>query len=203
MQELKDLFQGEISKPSRIALLLISLALIPALFLPVWEITLHAPQYPDGLTMEIMSHTVTGDLQEINNLNHYIGMQEISPDEFPEFNFIPFFIGRFLLLAGLAFLVARMSVAAIGYIDFAVFGAVMMWDFQHWMYEYGHNLSPDAPIEIEPFTPTILGATEVGQFSVTAYPDWGGILMLVAGAAGPVILGYEWWRRRKKGGEAA
>ena len=68
MQDLKDFFQGEISKPSRIALLVISLALIPALFLPVWEITLHAPQYPEGLSMEIMSHTVRGDIQEINNL---------------------------------------------------------------------------------------------------------------------------------------
>jgi len=201
MDRLTDFFQGELSTPSRVLLVAVALALLPALVLPVWQITLHAPQYPDGLTMEVFSHTVSGDIQEINTLNHYIGMETISPDEFPEFNFIPFFILRFLGFAALAFVVARMPVAAIGYLDFVIFGAVMLWDFQHWLAEYGQNLSPDAPIEIEPFTPALFGSTEVANFSVTSYPSWGAILMIGAGALGPVILGYEWWRRR--GGEGA
>ncbi len=196
MTETTDLFRGELSKGSRITMLVVALALIPALFLPVWQITLHAPQYPDGLTVEIYSHTVSGDLQEVNNLNHYIGMNEISPDEFPEFNFIPFFLIRFLAFALLAFVVARMPVAAIGWIDFTVFGAVMLFDFHHWLYEYGHDLSPDAPIELEPFTPNLLGVTEVGNFSVTSYPSAAAVLMAAAGLAGPVLVGYEWWRRR-------
>lgn len=195
-RDVTDLFQGELSKGSRIAMVVVALALIPALFLPVWEITLHAPQYPDGLTVEIFAHTVTGDLQEVNTLNHYIGMKEISPDEFPEFNFIPFFLLRFLAFALLAFVVARMPVAAIGWIDFAIFGAVMLFDFHNWLYEYGNNLSPDAPIDLEPFTPNLLGATEVGNFSVTSYPSAAALLMFAAGMAGPVLLGYEWWRRR-------
>lgn len=195
--KLKDLFQGELSKQSRIAMIVVALALVPALFLPVWSITLHAPQYPDGLTIEIFAHTVAGDLQEVNTLNHYIGMDVISPDEFPEFNFIPFFLLRFLAFAGLAALVARIPVAAIGWIDFAIFGAVMLFDFQNWLYEYGNNLSPDAPIELEPFTPHLFGATEVGNFSVTSYPSAAAILMFVAGLAGPALLAWEWWRRRK------
>ncbi len=195
-----DFFQGRLSRRSRVAMMLVALALIPALFLPVWEITLHAPQYPEGLTMEVYAHTVTGDLQEINTLNHYIGMHEISPDEFPEFNFIPFFLIRFLGFAFLAFLVARMPVAAIGWIDFAVFGGVMLWDFQHWLYEYGHDLSPDAPIDIDPFTPKLFGVTEVGNFSVSSYPSTAAILMFAAGLAGPAIVAWEWWRRRRAEG---
>lgn len=197
MTDMTDLFQGELSKGSRITMVVVALALVPALFLPVWEITLHAPQYPDGLSVEIYSHTVKGDLQEVNTLNHYIGMQEISPDEFPEFNFIPFFLIRFLAFALLAFVVARVPVAAIGWIDFAVFGGVMLFDFHNWLYEYGNNLSPDAPIELEPFTPHLLGVTEVGNFSVSSYPSAAAVLMAAAGLAGPVLLGYEWWRRRE------
>lgn len=197
MDDMTDFFQGELSRPSRIMMVAVAAALIPALFLPVWNITLHAPQYPGGLTVEIYSHTVAGDLQEVNGLNHYIGMQEISADEFPEFMFIPFFILRFLGFAALAALVARIPVAAIGYLDFVIFGAVMLFDFQNWLREYGQNLSPDAPIEIEPFTPKFFGTTEVGQFEVTSMPSAASVLMIAAGAVGPVILGYEWWLRRK------
>lgn len=198
MDDLRDLFRGELSRESRIAMVVVALALVPALFLPVWEITLHAPQYPDGLTIEIFARTVQGDLQEVNTLNHYIGMQAISPDEFPEFNFIPFFLLRFLAFAGLAAVVARMPVAAIGWIDFALFGAVMLYDFQNWLYEYGNDLSPDAPIDLEPFTPHLFGATEVGNFTVTSYPSAAAILMFAAGIAGPALLGWEWWRRKRE-----
>lgn len=188
--------QGQLSRPSRIAMVLVALALIPALFLPVWEITLHAPQYPGGLTVEIYANTVGGDLQEVNGLNHYIGMQEIHPDEFPEFRFIPFFILRFFAFAALAFLVARIPIAAIGYVDFVIFGMVMLADFQGWLARYGQNLDPSAAITIEPFTPKFLGTTQVGQFAVTSSPTFATILMMLAGAAGPAILVYEWWRRR-------
>ncbi|MDX1577210.1 MAG: hypothetical protein R3266_01950 [Gemmatimonadota bacterium] len=193
---LTDFLQGELSRPSRILLLLVALALIPGLFLPVWQITLHAPQYPGGLTVDIYANTVGGDLQEVNGLNHYIGMAEIHPDEFPEFKFIPFFILRFLAFAGLAFLVARIPIAAIGYIDFALFGVVMLADFQGWLTRYGQNLDPAAAIEIEPFTPKFLGTTEVGQFAVTSFPTIATGLMALAGLAGPAILLYEWRRRR-------
>jgi copper chaperone NosL len=193
---LTPLFQGELSLTSRILMVAVAAALIPALFLPVWQITLHAPQYPGGLDLLIHSNTVAGDLAEVNILNHYIGMQEISPDEFPEFRFIPFFILRFLGFAALAALVARVPVAAIGYLDFVIFGMVMLYDFKTWLSDYGQNLSSDAPVGLDPFTPNLLGSTQVGNFEVTSWPAWGGILMVVAGALGPVILGVEWWRRR-------
>lgn len=187
--------QGELTTPSRVVMLVVALAMIPALFLPVWRITLHAPQYPDGLSVDIYANTVGGDLREVNGLNHYIGMSEIRPDEFPEFRLIPFFILRFLAFAGLAFLVARIPVAAIGYIDFVLFGIVMLADFQRWLTEYGQNLDPAAAITIEPFSPKFLGATQVGQFAVTSYPTVATMLMGLAGFAGPAILFYEWRRR--------
>jgi len=193
MDRFTRFFQGSISGPSRIFIVVATLAILPSIFLPTWEITLHAPQYPDGLTLEIYPNTVEGDLNEVNLLNHYIGMQEISPDEFPEFRFIPFFILRFFALALLAAVVARIPVAALGWVDFVVFGAVMLYTFQHWLYRYGHDLSPDAPINMEPFTPAFLGTTTVGNFSVSSWPAAGAILMMVAGALGPGLIVYEWF----------
>lgn len=194
MDRMTQFFQGTISTPSRIFIIAATLAILPSIVLPTWRITLNAPQYPEGLTMEIYPNTVEGDIQEINLLNHYIGMEEIEPDEFPEFRFIPFFILRFFALAVLAAVVGRMPVAALGWIDFVIFGAVMLYTFQHWLYEYGHNLSPDAPIAMDPFTPGMLGTTEVANFSVTSMPASGAILMMLAGLVGPAVVAYEWFR---------
>ncbi len=196
MDRLTSFFQSEMSLTSRILLVAVALALLPSVFLPIWRIGLFAPQYPAGLEVVIYPHTVKGDLQEVNILNHYIGMAEIQPDEFPEFMFVPFFILRFLGFAVLAALVARLPIAAIGYLDFVVFGGVMLYDFKNWLYEYGHNLSPAAPFKVEPFTPGMLGTTQIANFTVTSYPSAGAILMFAAGALGPVILAYEWFRRR-------
>ncbi len=197
MDRLTSFFQSEMSLASRVLLVAVALALLPSIFLPIWKIGLIAPQYPGGLEVIVYPHTVGGDLQEVNILNHYIGMAEIQPDEFPEFMFVPFFILRFLGFAVLAALVARLPIAAIGYLDFVVFGGVMLYDFKNWLYEYGHNLSPAAPFKVEPFTPGMLGTTQIANFTVTSYPSAGAILMFAAGALGPVILAYEWFRKRE------
>jgi copper chaperone NosL len=174
-----------------------ALLLIPSAFLPVWEITLVAPQYPEGLSLQIYPHKVAGEIQEVNILNHYIGMQEIEQHEFPEFRLIPFLILRFLALAVLAAIVARLEIGALGWIDFSVFGLVMLFDFQHWLHEYGHNLSPGAPIQIDPFTPKFIGTTQVANFTVKSWPAAGAVIMATAGLLGPVALFLE-WRRRKR-----
>lgn len=190
------LFRGELSRASRIMVVAAALLLIPSAFLPVWKITLVAPQYPQGLSLVIYPGKVAGEVQEVNILNHYIGMKEIEPDEFPEFRFIPFLILRFLALAVLAALVARLEIGALGWIDFSVFGLVMLIDFQHWLHEYGHNLSPAAPIKIDPFSPSFIGTTQVANFTVKSWPAAGAILMAIAGILGPVALFLEWRRRR-------
>ena len=47
-------------------------------------------QYPEGLEMKIWLYKITGDVDKINGLNHYIGMKLIHEDEFPEFKMIPY-----------------------------------------------------------------------------------------------------------------
>lgn len=197
MKSPTEFFQGEISVAGRVALVAVALVILPAIFLPVWKITLLAPQYPEGLEMQIYATELAGDIDEINILNHYIGMHEIDTDEFREFIFIPFFILRFAAFAFLVALIGRMPLAAIGYVDFSLFGAVMLYDFQTWLTDYGTNLDPAAPLTIEPFTPSIIGTTKIAQFGVQAEPGLGGWLMLAAGAVGPVILVWEIFRWRR------
>src|SRR5512146_1574491 len=46
--------------------------------LPYWQMVLHAPQYPKGLTVVAYLNHLTGDVQEIDGLNHYIGMRPLN-----------------------------------------------------------------------------------------------------------------------------
>ncbi len=196
MSILTSILDGKLSSPSRALVLAASVVLIPCIFLPTWKITLRAPQYPNGLELTIYPSTVSGDLREVNLLNHYIGMHAIEPNEFAEFRFIPFFILRFLGLSLLAALAGQMAIAALGYIDFVLFGVVMLSTLQHWLSAFGQNLSPDAPLKLAPFSAKFLGLTQVGQFSVSSAPAIGALLMGLAGAIGPAILLIEWRKRR-------
>src|ERR1051325_7744415 len=87
-----------LSITSRILVAFASGALIAVFFLPVWRIDLFAPQYPEGMTMYIWINNMTGDIDIINGLNHYIGMKHISVAMFPEFKFLPYVVGGFMLL---------------------------------------------------------------------------------------------------------
>ena len=193
-----ELARGDLSRASRWLLVVVAIAILPAVVLPVWKITLHAPQYPDGLQLTLYAHRIAGDITEINLLNHYIGMEEIQPDTFREFDFLPFFLLRFVGLAFLAAMVARMPLAALGWLDFVIFGGLMMYDFHAWLSRFGQGLAPDAPLTLEPFTPSFLGTTHIGQFAVTSWPQPGGVLMIAVGLLGPVILAYEWRRNRAR-----
>ena len=77
---------------SRIIIGLGSLIMILAIFVPVWSIYLIAPQYPEGLSMQIWLNKITGQVEIINGLNHYIGMKHINADMFPEFKFLTYFL---------------------------------------------------------------------------------------------------------------
>ena len=65
------------------ALLILALLLI-AYVTPIWVSRLDAPQYPGGLWLLVYPGRLSGDVAEVNQLNHYIGMRIISPDVVPE-----------------------------------------------------------------------------------------------------------------------
>ena len=80
--------------------------MIAAFFLPLWDIFLDAPQYPEGLQMQIWLDHLSGDTKTINGLNHYIGMKLIYEKNFPEFKWMPTAIG---ILIGLGLLTALLK----------------------------------------------------------------------------------------------
>src|SRR6476661_3651846 len=88
---------NKMSFPSRIIIAVASLGLVATFFLPVWFIFLIAPQYPEGLTMNIWLNKITGQVDIINGLNHYIGMKHIKAEMFPEFGYLVYVLAFFIV----------------------------------------------------------------------------------------------------------
>ncbi len=205
---LRAYLAGRLPGWERVVVGLVGLAFLPVMFvpiLPLWKITLIAPQYREGLRMFIFVHDLRGDLDRINILNHYIGMREIDAATFPEFGFMPWAISLFGLVALSAAIWGRRWLAYLGWIGFAAFGAVMMLRFNAWMVDFGTNLDPKAALDFGAFTPPLLGTAVRGNFVITSIPHIGGVILLGSGLLGPVLLLAEWLRarRRKRTGATA
>lgn len=180
-------------------MLLALIALGCIFFFPIWEIDLKATQFPEGLKLYIWIDQLSGSsdsiLQQVNRLNHYIGMKPIEPDSIPELKYFPYVIYSMLGLGAIAVLVNK----AWGYLSWtvllAVLGVLGIYDFYLWVYDYGHDLDPSAPITIEggSFMPPVFGAKDMANFYVTSYPDWGSLTIALA-----VIFGAAaFWIRKK------
>ena len=176
LNRIPKLIDRDIPDRGRLLLLVGAALLAVSIFLPLWQIHLVAPQYQEGLDLYIYSHKLVGgnegqDLTEINNLNHYIGMQPIEEEDFAEMTFIPFLLGGFSLLALRAAFFGTVKAAIDTLVLFVYFGMFSMWRFYYQLYSYAHNLDPRAPMDIEPFTPILT------QYS---FPREGSALLLGA-----------------------
>lgn len=175
---------------------LAALLLAGMYFVPVWHIALKAPQYPEGLGMQIHLATITGDephqLKNINALNHYIGMQPIEPDAIPELRFMPWIVGALVALAIVAAIAGRRRLVQGWLAALAALAIAGMADFYRWGYDYGHNLDPNAVIQVPGMTyqPPLIGTKQLLNFTATSLPDVGAYLAFAAFVLGVLALRF-------------
>lgn len=184
---------------SRVIVALASLALTATLFLPIWRIDLWAPQYPEGLVMKIWLSKLTGDVDVINGLNHYIGMAPIKAEMFPEFTYLPYVVAGFIGLGLLTALLRSARLLAV-LLALLVLGAgAALYDFWKWAYEYGHNLDPEAPIQVPgmAYQPPLIGYKALLNFGAYSMPDSGGWIFFLVGLLIAGVTLYEWVYPRK------
>jgi len=184
---------------SRILLVIASLSLITTYFLPIWRIDLFAPQYPEGLMMNIWLNNITGQVDIINGLNHYIGMRKINVEMFPEFQFLIYIVAFYILL-GLAVAIIGNRKILFWYLIFTLFGgAFAMYDFYRWGYEYGHNLDPTAAIKVPglSYQPPLFGHKRMLNFDAYSFPDIGGWIIIGAAAIFFIVWFYDWYIKHK------
>ena len=185
----------------RILLVLAFLCLVPTYFTPLYNMTMFAPQYQEGLRLDIYSYKLVGgnsgqDVKEINVLNHYIGMRDLVTEDFTEFNWLPFAIGIFGLLFLRAAVLGKTSHLVDVTVLYVYFGLFALWSFGYKMYHYGHTLDPKAAVRVDPFMPPMFGFKKLANFEIYSYPQLGsyalalGALVLLAA----LVLAWRQWR---------
>lgn len=192
--------KNNLSLNTKILAVLSAIILIIVIFVPIWRIELSAPQYPEGLVMQIYSNHLAGDVQIINGLNHYIGMRELHVDDFVEFSVLPYIIGALAFFGFLCIAINRRWFFYTWAICFFIFAFASMVDFYIWEHNYGHNLDPMAPIQVPGMTyqPPLIGFKQLLNFGAYSIPDIGGWMLVGVGLALLTGLIIEIRKTRKK-----
>jgi hypothetical protein len=186
----------------RMLLALAFVCLVPSYLTPLYNMTMFAPQYQEGLRLDIYSYKLVGgndgqDVKEINVLNHYIGMKDLVTEDFSEFKWLPFVIG----ILGLLFLRTAVLGKVAHLVDVAVlyvyFGLFALWSFAYKMYRYGHDLDPKAAVRVDPFMPPLFGYKKLANFEVYSYPQLGSYALAAAALClvAALFLAFRQWRR--------
>lgn len=177
--------------------MMLGAALLLGLFaFPLWNITLGAPQYPEPLGMNIYIDGIKGaeefDLQNIDGVNHYIGMKKIpKPDEMWEFTVFPVVI-LIMVLLGIAIGIfgSLQKIGPYGFLGWfvimLVLGIMGMYDFNSWLLDYGTDLDPNAILKLTDahgnplnYKPPLLGTSRILNFTANSYPRTGAYLMFL------------------------
>lgn len=189
--------------PARIILVLLVVPLALSFFEPLWRISMTAPQYPDGLYMDIWAYKLEGGdsgqhISEINVLNHYIGMRPIDRAALTDLDWIPFAFGALGLFALRVAVVGNVRSLIDLFVLTSYVSAFGLGRFAYKLYVFGHDLAPTAPVKVEPFMPAVLGSKQIANFYTESYPQLGSIYLgiFAVGTAGLVAWHLVAGRRR-------
>ena len=168
-----------------------------SVFFPYWSLVLHAPQYPRGLMVNAYLSRLEGDVNEIDGLNHYIGMRPLNDAALLEKSISVFGLIALALVVAAAIYI-HSPWAAVFSLPAILFPVVFLADLFLWLNYFGQNLDPHAALSnsVKPFTPTVLGTGVIGQFSTDAYADIG--LLMATAASILIIVGLYLQRRAYK-----
>jgi len=189
----------QLTKWVKAMLMASGLALFVVLLVPMWKIELSAPQYPEGLVLKIYPNKIAGSVDIINGLNHYIGMKTLHTKDFVEFTILPFIICFFALCCFAVTLLNRKKWLIVLTLLFVIFGVLAMADFWRWEYNYGHDLNPEAAIQIPgmAYQPPLIGYKQLLNFGAYSIPDIGGMLFIAVGLLLLAALIFQFLHKKK------
>ncbi|MGB5373803.1 MAG: hypothetical protein WBN15_08455 [Polyangiales bacterium] len=182
MSNAMDAFYRFLDEPifpwARIVLALLTIFVGLSFTAPMWHINMKAPQYPQGLDLYIYSYKVDGgndgnDVQEINVLNHYIGMAPLDRAALSDLDWIPFLFAAMIILALRTAVIGKVG-SMLDLLVMTTYAGVFGFGRLYYkLYTFGHNLDPRAPVTIDPFMPVMVGKKQIANFLTEAGPGLG------------------------------
>lgn len=151
-----------------------------------WGFWLYAPQYPGGLRLEIALTGMSGDVKEIDLLNHYIGMSHLEDAAPMERRLAGYGVAAIATISIALLVASGKKLNKVVAIPALAFPALFLADSFYWLYSFGHRLNPRAPLKIGTFTPQMFGNGKIGQFETFATPSLG--FWLALGGVACVVL---------------
>lgn len=155
---------------------------IGAASLPIWSVSLEAPNYPkeafpEGIPVYFHFDGFTGEVHEMNTINHYIGMDPMWRGGKLEREIAPYALLALSLIMILFIAYNHKTITLLMYVP-VVLPLLFIADYAYWLYWFGHNLHNWGAFNIKPFMPTVFGDGKVAQFVTHSYPASGFYIIL-------------------------
>ncbi len=144
---------------------------------PIWYVALEAPNYPkesfpNGIPVYYHFDGFSGDVHEMETINHFIGMDPMERGA-PYLRaaapyalvgvavlFVLFILYNSRILNWLMLIPVALPLIFVGF-------------YSYWLYWFGHHMHAWGAFKIKPFTPTVFGDGKVAQFTTHSYPTIG------------------------------
>lgn len=167
---------------SRPILVLLLVPLVFAFLRPVWGIEVQSPQHPEGLWLDVyLTRVASGhggvDLVHINAVHQTVGMRTLDARTLGDLDWLPFGVGALGLLVLRVAVVGNVRSLLDGAALVTYFVAFTLARFATKVHSLGHELDPDAPVKVAPFTPVAYGTQHIGDVTVRSGPGVGATLI--------------------------
>ncbi|MFA6760372.1 MAG: cytochrome C [Sulfuricurvum sp.] len=149
---------------------------------PIWAVSLEAPNYPkdafpDGIPVFFHFDGFSGEVHEMNTINHYVGMDPMWVGGVIERE-IGIYALLILSLAMVYFIAYDKKILSYVMLIPAALPLLFIADYSYWLYWFGHNLHDWGAFTIKPFMPTVFGDGKIAQFTTHSYPAMGFYLLV-------------------------
>jgi len=149
---------------------------------PIWTIEFNSPTYGQkwaGISIHALNGIV-GPVDQVNIINHYVGLGEIKPEEIGELRFLPFVYVGFVALVIASGLLRGRRASVVPWLLSFVLVVGMLGLIYVYISNFTHNIDPAAPIKVDRVPIPIIGNDEAGNFKLRASIGLGLYLPLIA-----------------------
>ncbi len=149
---------------------------------PMWTIEFNSPVYGQrwaGISVHALNGIV-GPVDQVNIINHYVGLGEIKPEEVNEVRILPLVYVGFVALAIAAGILRDKRVSIIPWVLSLIIIVGVLGSIYAFIYTFAHTIDPTAPMKVDRIPIPIIGSDQAGNFKLRASIGLGLYLPLIA-----------------------